>query len=63
MKETIESAVMGEFHYNESNRSFEINKNNWKLEEVEKIFLCLEEFDQHAKLAISARLIAYKNDF
>ncbi len=38
MEETIESAVMGEFHYNESNRSFEINKNNWKLEEVEKIF-------------------------
>ncbi|CKF15338.1 Uncharacterized protein conserved in bacteria [Streptococcus pneumoniae] len=33
------------------------------LKRAEKLYVCLEEFDKKAKLAIAEELIEYKNDF
>ncbi|AJS58817.1 DUF2262 domain-containing protein [Paenibacillus sp. IHBB 10380] len=36
---------------------------NEMMKRAEKLFLCIQEFDENAKLAITDKLINYKNDF
>ncbi|MEX3748243.1 MULTISPECIES: DUF2262 domain-containing protein [Lysinibacillus] len=78
MEKSIQSELIGVFKYNENLNSFEASKGkiHWELNErnelvdksemlkrAEKLFLFLEEFDQKAKIAITEKLIDYKNDF
>ena len=78
MEKSIQSELIGVFTYNEDRKMFEarIGKVHWKLDirnewvdknkvvkRAEKLFIFLEEFDQKAKIAITEKLIDYKNDF
>ncbi|WP_226666257.1 DUF2262 domain-containing protein [Metabacillus litoralis] len=77
MKKSIKNSLIGEFTYNEGNKSYEANERNihWKIDicnifdvddlikAAEKLFLCLDEFNSKAKVAIAENMIEYKNDF
>jgi len=78
MEKSIQSELIGVFTYNEIRKTFEASKGkiHWKLDirnelvdknemikRAEKLFIFLEEFDQMAKIAITEKLIDYKNDF
>lgn len=66
------------FIFNETFQTYEQNegKVHWELDvrnehvhvyemikRAEKLYICLEEFDKNAKVAIAKELIEYKNDF
>ncbi|SFC85176.1 hypothetical protein SAMN04488168_110141 [Bacillus sp. 491mf] len=78
MKKSIQSELIGVFTFNETCKIYEQNKGkiHWQLDirneyvdvnemikRAEKLFLCIEEFDKKAKVAIAEQLIDYKNDF
>lgn len=78
MKKSIQSELIGVFSFNEACKIYEQNKGKirWQLDirneyvdvnemikRAEKLFLCIEEFDKKAKVAIAEKLIDYKNDF
>lgn len=78
MEKSRRSELIGLFTYNELTGTYEANegKIHWSidtrnesvdvgemLKTAEKLFLCIEEFDQKAKAAIAENLIDYKNDF
>lgn len=78
MEKTIKSELIGVFAYNEDSKTFEASKGkiDWKLDisnemvdknemlkRAERLFIFIEEFDQTAKMAITKKLIDYKNDF
>ena len=78
MEKTIQSKLIGVFTYNEDRKTFETSKGkiHWTLDmrnelvdknemikRAEKLFIFLEKFDQTAKIAITEKLIDYKNDF
>lgn len=78
MGKSKQSELFGVFTYNEVRKTLEASKGNihWILcicgesvdenemiKRAEELFLCIEEFDQMAKIAITRKLIDYKNDF
>ncbi len=78
MKKTITSEWMGIFTFDEGNKSYWLDQGGrrWSIEvldgqvdvqallkRAEKLFHCIEQFDQEAKRAIAERLVHYKNDF
>ena len=78
MEKSIQSELIGVFTYNEDRKTFKASKGkihwildirnelvdkNEMIKRAEKLFLFLEEFDQMAKIAITEKLIDYKNDF
>ncbi len=78
MGKSIKSELIGLFTFNETCKAYQ-QKNgeiHWQLDirneyvdvnemikSAEKLFLCIEEFDKKAKVAIAEKLINYKNDF
>ncbi|GLV67538.1 hypothetical protein Bmyc01_62070 [Bacillus mycoides] len=78
MEKSIKSELIGAFTFNEACKAYQQNegKIHWQLDirneyvdvnemikRAEKLFLCVEEFDKKAKVAIAEKLIDYKNDF
>ncbi|WP_242226514.1 DUF2262 domain-containing protein [Bacillus cereus group sp. BfR-BA-01358] len=78
MEKSIKSKLIGMFIFNETFHTYEQNegKVHWELDvrnehvqvhemmkRAEKLYVCLEEFDKKAKIAIAKELIEYKNDF
>ncbi|WP_436866211.1 DUF2262 domain-containing protein [Bacillus fungorum] len=78
MEKSIKSELIGMFIFNETFQTYEQNegKLHWGLDtgnecvhvhemmkRAEKLYICLEEFDRKAKVAIAEELIEYKNDF
>ncbi|MED0875520.1 DUF2262 domain-containing protein [Bacillus mobilis] len=78
MGKSIKSELIGMFIFNETFHTYEQNegKVHWGLDignesvhvhemmkRAEKLYICLDEFDRKAKVAIAEELIEYKNDF
>ncbi|MDP7981486.1 DUF2262 domain-containing protein [Bacillus sp. WLY-B-L8] len=78
MGKSIKSELIGVFAFNETCKAYQQNKGkiHWQLDisneyvdvnemikRAENLFLCIEEFDKKAKVAIAEKLIDYKNDF
>ncbi|WIG19998.1 DUF2262 domain-containing protein [Bacillus anthracis] len=76
MEKSIKSELIGMFIFNETLHIYVQNegKVHWELDvrkehvhemlkRAEKLYVCLEEFNKKAKVAIAKELIEYKNDF
>ncbi|MEO4054723.1 DUF2262 domain-containing protein [Solibacillus sp. CAU 1738] len=78
MEKSIKSELIGVFTFSEDCKEYQQNegKIHWSLDirgeyidinkmikRAEKLFVCIEEFDKKAKVAIAEKLIDYKNDF